>query len=261
MASERDQAGQAGSGLTGAGRDTAGMNAGTSGSAAMGDRGTGQVHSGLHSGGGDQYEGLAFAGSEGGSGSGGLRGKASGAASSARDAVGSAGSKASGAASAATGRLGGVREKAHHVLEERGLLDRIRDNPLPVLGVAFALGFLLAARDDDDDFGESRRGRARSELRDALMAGVTAGLAQGARGFLNQAGSESTGFVNTLMDAFLGGGSSGGGGSARSGGGSTGGGSTSGISRVNRGGSAGGATGGSTGRSGATSRPPSHQEY
>ena len=145
------------------------------------------------------------------------------------------------------------------------MLDRLRDNPLPVLGVAFALGFLLAARDEDDDYGESRRGRARNELRDALMAGVAAGLAQGARGFLSQAGNESTGFVNTLMDAFLG--SAEGGGESRGGreaGGRTGGGSTGGISRADRSESGGGSTGGRSGSyagGGSTHRPPSHHEY
>lgn len=264
MAAERDQAGASGPGLSGAGRDTDALNAGTSGSAAMGDRGLGsaQVHSGLHSGGNDEYSGLQFAGHESQGGVGGrLRDVADRVGGPVRDLAGNLGPRVTDAAGTVRERASRVGERASTALERGGMLDRLRDNPLPVLGVAFALGFLLAARDDDDDFGESRRGRARSELRDALMAGVTAGLAQGARGFLNQAGSESTGFVNTLMDAFLGGGSSGGGGSARSGGGSTGGGSTSGISRVNRGGSAGGATGGSTGRSGATSRPPSHQEY
>jgi hypothetical protein len=188
-----------------------------------------------------------------------------------RNLAGNLGPRVSEAAETVRERTSNVRERAHTALEKGGMLSRLRENPLPVLGVAFALGFLLAARGDDDEYGETNRGRARSELRDALMAGVTAGLAQGARGFLSQAGSESTGFVNTLMDAFLGGSSGGGstggstGGSARSGGrssgggsyGSTGGGSTSGITRTDRGGSA----AGTSGRTGATSRPPSHQEY
>ena len=265
MAAERDQAGTPGPGLSGAGRDTGAMSAGTTGSASMGDRGLGsaEVHTGLHSGGNDEYSGLQFAGHETQGGVGGrLRGVADRVSGPVRNLAGNLGPRVSDAAETVRERTSNVRERAHTALEKGGMLSRLRDNPLPVLGVAFAIGFLLAARGDDDEYGETNRGRARSELRDALMAGVTAGLAQGARGFLSQAGSESTGFVNTLMDAFLGGSSGGGstGGSARSGGGSygsTGGGSASGITRTNRGGS----TAGTAGRTGATSRPPSHQEY
>ncbi|WP_420127179.1 hypothetical protein [Longimicrobium sp.] len=265
MAAERDQAGTSGPGLSGTGRDSgATMRAGTSGSSSMGDRGLGsaEVHTGLHSGGNDEYSGLQFAGRESQGGVGGrLRDVADRVGGPVRNLAGNLGPRVSDAAEAVRDRTSGVRERATTALEKGGMLSRLRENPLPVLGVAFAIGFLLAARDDDDEFGESNRGRARSELRDALMAGVTAGLAQGARGFLNQAGSESTGFVNTLMDAFLGqtgGGNTGGstGGGALSGGGTYG--STGGsASRTNRGGS----TAGSAGRSGAASRPPSHQEY
>lgn len=260
MAAERDQAGTSGPGLSGAGRDSESRSAGTSGSASMGDRGLGtaEVHTGLHSGGKDEYSGLQFAGREAQGGVGGrLRDVADRVSGPVRNLADNLGPRVSGVREHASG----VAERASSAMEKGGVLGRLRENPLPVLGVAFALGFLLASRGDDDDYGETNRGRARSELRDALMAGVTAGLAQGARGFLSQAGSESTGFVNTLMDAFLGGSSGGGGstgGSARSGGGtrsgagSTGG-SASGISRTPRGGSTAGRTG--------ASRPPSHQEY
>jgi hypothetical protein len=260
MAAERDQAGASGSGLSGTGRDTEGLNAGTSGSAAMGDRGLGtaEVHTGLHSGGSDEYSGLQFAGRESG---GGVGGRVRNVAETVRERAGNLGGPVRNLAGNLGDAAGTVRDRARSVseratgaLEKRGMLDRLRDNPLPVLGVAFALGFLLAARDEDDDYGESRRGRARNELRDALMAGVATGLAQGARGFLSQAGSESTGFVNTLMDAFLG--SAGG----ESGGGRTGGGSAGGGSRADRGGSTGGRSGSYAG-GGSTHRPPSHHEY
>ena len=67
MAAERDQAGASGPGLSGGGfggRDNAGLQAGTTGSSAMGDRpGTGEVHTGLHSSGSasGEYGGIAFA--------------------------------------------------------------------------------------------------------------------------------------------------------------------------------------------------------
>ena len=272
MAAERDQAGSSGPGMSGTGRDAGGMNAGTSGSSSMGDRGLGsaEVHTGLHSGGTEQYSGLQFAGHEQDTGNSRLRGVADAVRDRIPEGVRNLGSRAGSATSGVRERLSGVNDRTTGMLESRGLLDRLRDNPLPVLGVAFAVGFLLSGRDDDDDFEPTRASRARSELRSALMAGVTAGIAQGARGFLGQASSEGSSFVNTLLDSLMGGGNSEsrtGGGSGRSGGGSSYGGGRS-------GGSAGGSsTGGSSragstaGRSGSygggssTGRPPSHQEY
>jgi hypothetical protein len=275
MAAERDQAGSAGSGMSGTGRDAGGLNAGTAGSSSMGDHGLGsaEVHTGLHSGGSDEYSGLQFAGRETASAGGRLRGAAETVRERVAGPARNLGARASEATSGVRDRLGGVRERANTALESRGILDRLRENPLPLIGVAFALGFVLAGSDDaDDEDGRpvTRASRARRELRSALMAGVSAGIAQGARGFLNQAGSQGGGFVNGLLENLLG--STGGGGSSeygspRSGGtgGSTGGssygGSTGGTSR-------GGSTGGSsTGRSGSYTggstghRPPSHQEY
>lgn len=296
MAAERDQAGEAGPGMSGSSRGT------TGGSTPMGDRaGSAEVHTGLHSGGtgGDSYEGLQFAGHEEGT-----RSRLGGAADALRDRVGdvagTVGSKASGAAST-------VRERANTLMEQRGILDRLRENPLPLLGVAFAIGFVIAGNDDDDrDDRPSRGSAARRELRGALMAGVSAGIAQGARGFLSQTGNQGSGFLNELLENVLGGlqggsgasrGSTGGGsssggsaaggsslggsrgtgstagaGSSRTGGASTGstgsGGSAGGASSASRAG-AGSSTGagssastgaGSSGGSTGTSRPPSHQE-
>jgi hypothetical protein len=274
--------------MSGTGRDAGGMNAGTSGSSSMGDRGLGsaEVHTGLHSGGTDQYSGLQFAGHEQDTGNSRLRGVADAVRDRIPDGVRNLGGKASGATSGVRERLSGVNDRATGLLESRGLLDRLRENPLPVLGVAFALGFLLSGRDDDDDdFEPTRASRARGELRTALMAGVSAGIAQGARGFLGQASTEGGSFVNTLLDSLMGGksgGSQGGaqGGGNRSGGqpsyggsragASTGGGATGGGYGGSAASSRGGSTGGGTaGRSGSgsygggssTGRPPSHQEY
>jgi hypothetical protein len=281
MAAERDQAGSSGPGMSGTGRDAGGMNAGTSGSSSMGDRGLGsaEVHTGLHSGGGDKYSGLGFAGGSQDTSGGRLRGVADAVSDRIPEGVRNLGSRVSGATAGVRDRLGGVSERASGLMESRGMLDRLRENPLPVLGVAFALGFLLSGNDDDDDgFEPSRASTARRELRSALMAGVTAGIAQGARGFLGQASSEGSGFLNTLLDNLVAnkGGASASTGTPRTGG--TGGGSYGGSSGgASRGGSTGGAAyGGSAGgasRSGGTagrpgsysggtaSRPPSHQEY
>lgn len=249
--------------MSGTGRDAGAMNAGTTGSSSMGDRGLGsaEVHTGLHSGSGEQYSGLGFAG-QGEQGAGGrLRGVADAVRDRIPEGVRNLGSKASGATSGVRDRLSGVNDRTNELLANRGMLDRLRDNPLPVLGVAFALGFLLSGRDDDDDdYEPSRASSMRRELRSALMAGVTAGIAQGARGFLGQASTEGGSFLNTLLDNLMGGNSGSGSGStgtARTGG--TGGGASTGTSRA---GAAGTSTTGRTGSySGSTGRPPSHQEY
>lgn len=285
MAAERDQAG-AGSGMSGTGRDAGGMNAGTSGSSSMGDRGLGsaEVHTGLHSGSGEQYSGLQFAGSEQGTGGGSrLRDAADAVRDRIPEGVRNLGAKASDGTAGVRERLGGVADKASGLLESRGMLDRLRENPLPVLGVAFALGFLISGGmgDDDDDFGTSRASTARRELRSALMAGVTAGIAQGARGFLGETSAEGGSFLNTLLDNLMGG--KGGGG--KGGGGKSGAPRTGGTGGSPGGGSYGGSTGGApggmsrtagrpggTGASGArpgsysgggstSGRSPSHQEY
>lgn len=239
MGAERDQAGSQGPGMSGAGygstggsnRDSAGLNAGTSGSAAMGDRaGSGEVHSGLHSGGRDDYSGIAFSGSASGQ-QGGVRDKVSGAADAVRDRAGAVGERASGAASGAKGRLGALSERANSALEGRGVLSRLQENPLPALGVAFAAGFLLAGGTNASARPNSPAARARQELRNALMSGASAGLAQGARGFLDTAGRPE-GFANTFLRNLLGnvlgggegGGQQGGGQQRASGGGGQGGG-------------------------------------
>lgn len=265
MAAERNQAG-AGSGMSGAGRDAAGLNAGTSGASSMGDRGLGsaEVRTGLHSGGGDEYSGLQFAGAES------AADRARGVADAVRDRIPEGarnlGARASEATAGVRERLGDVRERANELLESRGMLDRLRENPLPVLGVAFAIGFLLSGSDDDDAYEPSRASQARRELRSALMAGVSAGVAQGARGFLGEASSEGGSFLTTLLDNLTGSGKSGGGSSSSGGGGQRSGGTGGGGYGASSGGSRGGSVSTSGGRSGSsygggTQRPPSHQEY
>lgn len=275
MAAERDQAGQAGSGLSGTGygaRDAEGLNAGTTGGASMGDRGLGgaEVHGGLHSSGrtGDDYSGLAFAGQEE---QGGLKNRVKDAASTAaeraselggraRETLGSVGGGRVGdMASQARERVGGTLNRAQGMLEERGVLGRVRDNALPALGLAFGVGFLLALSDNKRVRPGSKMYRAKNELRGAVMAGLSAGAAQAVRGFMGQAGSED-GFLNTLLRGVVGGPESqqGGYGGGQSRGGSQGGygGSSGGGYAPGR--SQGGYGGGRT--SGTPHREPSHRE-
>jgi hypothetical protein len=212
MAADRDPAGAPGPGLTGARGEGEGMRAGSPGSSPMGDRepaGTAEVHSGLHSGApGEPYSGLGFAGAEtaGETGSR-ARGREEEAGPTgnlhrARHVAEELGHRASDAASAARERVSGLRDRTNRVLERRGVVERLRENPLPVLGVAFAIGFLLAGGDDRNS--STRAARARRELRSALVAGLSAGIAQGARSFLNEAGSEGSGFLSSLIDNLAG---------------------------------------------------------
>ncbi|HYH81090.1 MAG TPA: hypothetical protein VEX86_14910 [Longimicrobium sp.] len=196
MAAERDEAGPSGPGLSGTGRDAAGLEAGTTRSMSMGDApGTADVHSGIafNPQGADQ----------------GLRDRAAGRVKDvagtvaetagdlgnrARSLAGDVAERAGDFASRARDRVGAVAERATEELEDRGWLARMRENPLPALGVAFAAGFLLAGG------GRGGRGsRVRGELRSAVTAGLSAGLAQGARAFLRNAGAED-GVINSLLE-------------------------------------------------------------
>lgn len=236
--------------MSGTGRDQAGMDAGTTRSMSMGDQpGTAEVHSGI-----------AFAPE-----SQGTRDRAAGKVRDAADTVsdaagnlgekarsvaGNVGEKAGDLASQARSRVSGLSDRAATALEERGMLGKLRENPLPALGIAFAVGFLLAGGGRGSATPGSKTARARSELRNALMAGVTAGLGQGARSFLRNLGAEDS-VVNDVMQNLPGLGTSSRGGSM------AGGGSMGGASRPASAGRAGG-----TGRMATTGthRPPSHQE-
>jgi ElaB/YqjD/DUF883 family membrane-anchored ribosome-binding protein len=249
--------------MSGTGRDQAGMDAGTTRSMSMGDQpGTAEVHSGI-----------AFAPES----QQGTRDRAAGKVrdvadtvtdaagnlgEKARSVAGNVGEKAGDLASQARSRVSGLSERATTALDERGMLGKLRENPLPALGIAFAVGFLLAGGGRGSAAPGSKSARARSELRNALMAGVTAGLGQGARSFLRNLGAEDS-VVNDVMQNLPGlGGTSSRGGGSMAGGGSMGG--------TSRGGSMGGgsARGGSMGGGGTagrmattgTHRPPSHQE-
>ena len=73
--------------------------------------------------------------------------------------------------------LGRARERAAALGPGGGLLDRVRDNPLPALGIALGLGFLLAGRTDPD----SRFGRVKQRFRGTLVTGLLAAVAEEAR--------------------------------------------------------------------------------
>jgi hypothetical protein len=122
----------------------------------------------------------------------------------ARGVAGDVVERAGGLASRARGRMEELSDRAQSALEERGWLERLKENPLPALGVAFAAGFLLAGGTRGGASAPaSRAQRVRGELRGALATGLSAGLAQGARAFLRSAGAED-GVINAVMQSFPG---------------------------------------------------------
>src|SRR6185295_16481382 len=133
---ERDEAGSPGPGLSGTGRDHSGIEAGTTRSMSMGDApGSADVHAGIAF--------NANAGADEG-----VRertvNRVKDVAGDVADAASGLGERARTVASDVADRAGELAGRAQGVLEERGWLDRMKENPLPALGVAFAAGFLLA---------------------------------------------------------------------------------------------------------------------
>ncbi|MDB4950879.1 MAG: hypothetical protein JWM27_3528 [Gemmatimonadetes bacterium] len=212
----------------GAGRDDGGLNAGTTRSMA-GDRpGSAEVHGGLHAGGSpggstaamgdtartgsasDEYGALSFSrGAE----EEGLREKAtnriSGALEDAKDLggratelVGQARERAGEMAGEARERMTQAMGQAEDMLRRSGAIDRVKANPMPALGIAFGVGYLLA--------GSSKGvvGKAKGELKHAVLAGLTATVAREARDYLGSSGGG-------MLSQFLGG--QGGGQTGRSG--------------------------------------------
>ena len=114
--------------------------------------------------------------------------------------------QASNLADQARNRMGDVREQAGDALDQArnrvsGLMDQAqdsqpvqmaRDNPLPALGIAFALGFLLAGSSDTG----GRLGKAKQQVKGAVMGGISAALAQELR---NVMGGQGAGVLDSLL--------------------------------------------------------------
>ncbi len=207
-----------------------GMGSGTGGSTLGGRTGGAEVHGdlgvGRESG---NYSAIAVTGSvadqSSGTGSGGegLRDQAMG---RVRDVAGSVRERAQGlmdgmpapgdVAGQAREKVGDALGRAQTLLEDRGVLNMVRDNPLPALGVAFGVGFLLAGKGDRNAGG--KMGQARNQLRGAIMGGLSAAVAQEARNLIGAQGG--AGGLGGILGSVLGN-LQGQGGGSRSGSGST----------------------------------------
>lgn len=92
--------------------------------------------------------------------------------------------------------VGQARTRAGELLEQAETSEPMRmarDNPLPALGIAFAAGFLLAGSSDTG----GRFGKAKQQIRGAVMGGISAALAQEMRDMLG--GQDVRGLVDSLM--------------------------------------------------------------
>jgi hypothetical protein len=68
----------------------------------------------------------------------------------------------------------GARDRAGALEERTGILRLAKENPLATVGVAFAVGFLFAGKSS----ASGRFGRARQQLRGAIIGAVSAAVAQ-----------------------------------------------------------------------------------
>lgn len=127
------------------------------------------------------------------------RERASGVAGQAREKAEQLRGRAGELSSQAQEKLSGALSRAQDALEERGLLDTIRQNPLPALGLAFGAGFLLAGSDDSDQHGTVYK--AKNQLKGAIMGGLSAAVAQEARSMMGMGGSGSSGgFLSSILE-------------------------------------------------------------
>lgn len=97
-------------------------------------------------------------------------------------------------------RASDMASQAKERLQSTGMMDTIRDHPLPALGAAFALGFLLAGsrRHERGPMGMMRR-----QLRSAVMGGISAALVNEARSMVGMQGGG--GMLGSLFGGMQGG--------------------------------------------------------
>lgn len=98
-------------------------------------------------------------------------------------------------------RLGEVRERATDVLdqagtrlEDSGALEIVRNNPLPALGIAFGVGFVLAGSSDTG----GRMGKAKQNVKGAVLGSLSAAVSQQVKQLIDSQGG-AQGLMNSLM--------------------------------------------------------------
>lgn len=99
-----------------------------------------------------------------------------------------------------------ARDRAEDALDsarERssGLLGRVtslaRDNPMAAVGVAFAVGFLLAGDGDEEESRHPALLRVKNQVKGAILGGISAAVSQQMRSFIKEQGGIS-GLLGTL---------------------------------------------------------------
>jgi ElaB/YqjD/DUF883 family membrane-anchored ribosome-binding protein len=167
---DRDMTGGSGSGMSGSGAGGSGAMGGAGG------LGGGEVHTRLSSNPTEVDIRSTPRDSEtGASGAEGLRDRVEDMAGEARERVEGMAGEARERARELGNRASHLVDDAQERLEETGFLNVVRDNPLPALGVAFGVGYLLAGTPDTP---RSRTGRAargaKKQLRGVLLGSLSA---------------------------------------------------------------------------------------
>jgi hypothetical protein len=92
-----------------------------------------------------------------------------------------------GSARSARDRAEGFFDGAEEALDRRtGLLDTARQSPLPALGIAFAVGFLLAGSGDSERHPSVSK--TKNQIKGAIMGGISAAVSQQLRSFIEEQG-------------------------------------------------------------------------
>ena len=122
-----------------------------------------------------------------------LRDRASDALGSAREHGSDLRGRVGRAAHTARERVGDAFDDAEEAIDERtGALRVARKNPVAALGIAFALGFLLAGDSDESEVRHPSLIKAKNQVKGAIMGGISAALSQQLRTFIEEQGGIGT---------------------------------------------------------------------
>jgi ElaB/YqjD/DUF883 family membrane-anchored ribosome-binding protein len=109
-----------------------------------------------------------------------------------RDRSGDLRERVGGAAHRARDRAGQFFDEAEERIgDHSGVLTTARHNPLAALGIAFAVGFLLAG-DSDEPERHPSLAKAKNQVKGAIMGGISAAISQQLRTFIEEQGGIGT---------------------------------------------------------------------